>query len=142
MYYFAYGSNMNHEQMLENRCPGSKFISRARLSGYRLVYDGYSGKRKGPVANILEARETDIVWGGLFYITEKNLEELNHYEDFPKSYNRDIFNVTDDDGNIFEAHIYFRKGKKEGKPSEEYRDIIRQGASDCGLPETYISSNI
>lgn len=61
MYYFAFGSNMNHKQMKE-RCPNSKFIKRVYLENYKFVYDGYSYTRRGPVANIVESQE-EIVWG-------------------------------------------------------------------------------
>ena len=54
MYYFAYGSNMNHEQM-KKRCPSGKFITRALLSGYKYVYDGYSSSGKGAVSNIIKS---------------------------------------------------------------------------------------
>jgi cation transport regulator ChaC len=43
MYYFAYGSNMYHDQM-HQRYP-NKHIKRAYLKGYKFVYDGNSSKR-------------------------------------------------------------------------------------------------
>lgn len=70
--YYAYGSNMNHKQMKE-RCPDSRFLKRVYLKGYRFVYDGYSVIRKGPVANIIETKNgDDVVWGGLFEISEND----------------------------------------------------------------------
>ncbi len=70
MYYFAYGSNLNHKQM-NCRCPENKFIERAFLDNYRFVYDGYSNKWEGAVANILESVDS-IVWGGLYKETQRN----------------------------------------------------------------------
>ncbi len=72
MYYFAYGSNMNHKQM-KKRYPNSKFIKRAFLEGYEFVYDGYSAILKGAVANIIKS-PSDKVWGGLFEINEDDLK--------------------------------------------------------------------
>ena len=60
--YFAYGSNMNHEQMML-RCPSAIFLKRARLENHKFVYDGYSKKRNGAVANIIKS-SGDIAWGG------------------------------------------------------------------------------
>ncbi len=59
MKYFAYGSNMNHKQM-KQQCPESKFLKRAYLDDYSLIYDGYSKSRDGAVANIIKS-ENDRV---------------------------------------------------------------------------------
>lgn len=48
MYYFGYGSNINHEQM-KIRCPNAKFIKKVFLKNYKFVYDGYSKSHKGAV---------------------------------------------------------------------------------------------
>lgn len=142
MYYFAYGSNMNHQQM-KKRCPNSRFIKRAFLERYKFVYDGYSSTRNGAVANVIETgRKDDIVWGGLFEINEDNLSALDCYEGYPKSYDRKNTEVKDDDGKCYDAIIYFRTGKSEGKASQEYRNIVIQGAKDCGLPIEYIKNNL
>ena len=74
MYYLAYGSNMNFEQM-NMRCPGNKFLGPARLNDYKLIFDGESRSWGGAVANIIES--TDVtVWGGLYEISEANLAAL------------------------------------------------------------------
>ena len=37
MLYFAYGSNLNHQQM-ENRCDGAKYFKSHTLKGYKLCF--------------------------------------------------------------------------------------------------------
>lgn len=86
MLYFAYGSNMNHMQMRQ-RCPSSKYIKRVCLKDYKFVYDGYSSKRGGAVANVVKLRD-NVVWGGLFEINKDNLAALDCYEGYPDSYDR------------------------------------------------------
>ena len=135
MLYFAYGSNMNHEQM-KQRCPSSKFIKRASKKGYKFVYDGYSTKWKAAVANIVKSKG-NIVWGGLFKINKDNLAALDCYEGYPKTYNRKIMRVKDTKGNVSEAIAYLRIGENLGRPRQDYRKIIIQGAKDCGLPAKY-----
>jgi len=135
-YYFAYGSNMNFKQMKE-RCPDARFLKRAYLEGYRFVYDGYSKTRKGAVANIVEA-EGKEVWGGLFEVSEECIKSLDSYEGYPISYKRKVLTVKDDKGNTYEAIVYLREPQQKGKPSEEYRKMVLEGAKDCGLPEEYI----
>jgi len=142
MSYFGYGSNMNHQQM-KRRCPGSKFITRVRLDGFRFGYDGHSTIRGGAVANILESSVPGaMVWGGLFEVTEPDLAILDRYEGYPRSYRRIIVTVRDDRGVTYEAIVYCRTGEVPGEPSEKYRAVIIQGAKDCGLPDTYITSTL
>ena len=38
MYYFAYGSNLNHYQMKSIRCIGSKYIQNTFLQDYQLSF--------------------------------------------------------------------------------------------------------
>ena len=138
MHYFAYGSNLNHEQM-KKRCPDSKFIKRAKLVGYKLIYDGYSKKWEGSVANIIPSRG-DLVWGGLYEISMDDRDALDYYEGYPKSYDRKEFEVKDDLDKSYIAYIYFREGKQLGQPSAKYCEVIKIGAKDCGLPQDYMTS--
>jgi len=140
MYYFAYGSNLSHKQMSE-RCPGSKFIKKVFLKGYKFVYDGCSKKWKQAVANIIESPD-DGVWGGLFEITEKHLKTLDKYEGYPHSYQRKETNVEDKSGNVYSAIIYYRTGKEPGEPNPKYRQIVTIGAKDCGINDNYIHNVI
>jgi len=140
MYYFAYGSNMNHEQM-KKRCPSSKFIRRVFLESYRFVYDGNSSTRRGAVANIIQS-EDNFVYGGLFEINEDNLSALDCYEGYPNSYDRKEIEIKDDEGRTYKAVTYLRSGELMSKPSEDYRKIVKQGARDCNLPDEYIRDNL
>lgn len=144
--YFGYGSNMNFKQM-QNRCPKYKFIDKAYLEYYKFVYDGYSDKRKGPVANVIKD-DRNRVWGGIFEITLKELCHLNCKEGFynkndtRNSYDRDFFRFYFENNEPYCAFIYHRKSKKISTPSEEYRNIIIEGARNCNLPEDYIKNNL
>jgi len=140
MLYFAYGSNMNHEQM-KNRCPSAVFIQASKLNNYKFVYDGHSSTRSGAVANITE-KKGNIVMGGLFEINNADLVSLDGYEGYPNSYDRKIVEVVGNDKKNYKAIAYYRIGKTIGEPSLSYRECILQGAKDCGLPESYIKDNI
>lgn len=60
--YFAYGSNINLNQMAR-RCPGAEVIGPATLNGYRLAFRAQSG-----VATIIPA-PTKQVKGLLWRLT-------------------------------------------------------------------------
>jgi len=130
-----------HHQQIQERCLGSKFIKRVFLKGYKFVYDGYSKKRAGSVANIVKS-EGDTVCGGLFEIKKEHLKSLDGYEGEPYSYSRKEFNIEDEDSNNITAIVYFREGRELGTPSELYRKIVIQGARDCGLSDKYIADNL
>lgn len=142
LYYFAYGSNMSHEQM-KRRCPGSRFIKKVYLENAKFVYDGESitwGDKA--VANVISS-EGSVVWGGLFEINEEHLSDLDiRYEGFPDSYGKGKVEVKDDENNVYKAWIYFRIGQKNGAPILKYQNKIKTGAKDCNLPEEYIKMNL
>lgn len=140
MLYFAYGSNMNHDQM-RHRCKGAKFIAKAYLENYAFVYDGYSSARYGAVANIIP-EEGIVVWGGLWEIGDDDLTRLDSYEGYPFSYDRKDVVVKDEAGREYHAFLYFRKHRNPGTPSDYYRSVVIEGARDCGLSEDYIDENL
>ncbi len=137
--YFAYGSNMNFLQMRE-RCPGSSFIGKATLDSFKFVYDGTS-KKGGAVANIVKEGD-EFVLGGLYKINDSHLKSLDDYEGYPTSYDKKEFLVQTEDNKTFSAIMYLRTGKQVGEPRSQYRQIVLQGAKDCGLSEEYIQRYI
>ncbi|MCX8093903.1 MAG: gamma-glutamylcyclotransferase [Candidatus Goldbacteria bacterium] len=139
-YYFAYGSNMNHKQMQE-RCPEAKFICKGILKGYGFVYDGYSSKRNGAVANIVK-NEKKQVEGGIFLISEQNEKALDKKEGYPINYYKKDVYIQTEEGETIQALVYLREPQKPGQPSEEYRNTILEGAKNCNLSEEYIKNNL
>ena len=78
-YYFAYGSNMNLDQMAY-RCPAASVVENVKLEGYRLTFCG-RGKGSG-VATILP-EEGSQVEGVLWKITPECEKSLDFYEGYP-----------------------------------------------------------
>ena len=94
MYYFAYGSNMNWEQM-QRRCPSAKFICVAQLRDYRFAIARHSRLRKCGTSNVL-AENGCVVWGIVYDIDEHDLEILDDFED---GYRKEkVFVYAQDDG--------------------------------------------
>src|ERR1700720_4581675 len=76
---FAYGSNMDLQQMKERR-PDSdleSFIAEAR--NWALCFPRESDKRKGGVGSI-EGRQGASVWGVVFTVSERDLARLDRRE--------------------------------------------------------------
>lgn len=147
VYYFAYGSNMEHKQMTDRCGKDCKFIKKVYLKDYEFRYDGHSKTRKGAVANVINA-EGKKVWGGLFEISQRCLSQLDTYEGFhgkgslKNSYDRKEMEVHDTAGKAYVAFVYFRTDKIEGTPSNDYRETVLRGAHNCDLPEEYIHDYI
>ncbi|KAJ5210222.1 hypothetical protein N7491_010029 [Penicillium cf. griseofulvum] len=95
-YYFAFGSNMSLTQMAE-RCPGSTFIGKATLRGYKWQIN------QRHVANIVKVTEDvssgpadqgDVVEGLVFSITDKDRRTLDRKEGIKLGvYERVVLNV-------------------------------------------------
>ena len=78
MYYFAYGSNFSHEQMVR-RCPDSKPGFIASLTNYNLIFAGWSRKWRGGVASIKRAGGEKVI-GAVYEISERDLRLLDRME--------------------------------------------------------------
>ena len=60
MFYFSYGSNLNHNQMKEVRCKGSLFIEPYILNGYKLIFSNRNPNNKYGHANIEKVKNFNI----------------------------------------------------------------------------------
>lgn len=136
IHYFAYGSNMNHEQMKE-RCNNPVFICKGFLENYDFVYDGYSTTKNGSAANIIP-KEGSIVWGAIWLIDEGDIKRLDEEEDYPYVYKIEKVIVKDDENKEYKEWVYLRDKKDLGNPSYEHGCSVIEGARQYNLPDDYI----
>jgi len=136
MKYFAYGSNLNENQ-LQHRCPNSQYLGKAHLDGYRLTFDLYSSNWGGGVADVVEDKNSKV-WGLLYELTDEDLKSLDGYEGHPNFYKRRAVNVIDMKGKNVEAITYEVVNKKSFiPPADEYLDLIKKAAEKYNFPEDY-----
>jgi len=153
---FAYGSNMNPEDV-SNWLKGSDYdpqrisklienlIKSAKvgvLEGYELVWNYYSSTRGGGAVNIQE-RVRKEVWGVTYEADEEWQGIFDKKEGYPNFYRRIKARVKLKNGELVECFAYKVRKEKESSsldvwPTEEYRNIIIQGAKRWGLPGEYI----
>ena len=88
MLYFAYGSNLNWNQMLEGRCPGAKFITKYNLNCYNLIFNNSNPNRILGHAKIKKKKNSKVP-GAIWDITKQNEIILDSYETVPKSYQKE-----------------------------------------------------
>lgn len=122
VFYFAFGSNMDDEQMAR-RCPNATPSSMATLQGHRLVFRGPSQSRGGGVASVDSAPERQVR-GLLWRLSEADLLTLDRLEGAPQWYKRSTALVTTSDGPR-EAILYRLPSEVlEMVPTDDYYDQI------------------
>ncbi|MBI4461587.1 MAG: gamma-glutamylcyclotransferase [Acidobacteria bacterium] len=137
VWYFAYGSNMFHQQV-KQRAGKPKEEKSARLEGYGLNFDKIARGGTG-TANISLA-PGKVVWGVLYRLTEQQLKALDRFEGVPEHYRRSEVSVVDGEGKKIAAQVYLaRKVRKGLKPDRQYLQRIVQGAEEHNLPADYIA---
>jgi len=129
MKYFAYGANMDPENMKER---GVSFSKReyATLEGWKLKFNKIACDDPNEGYANIERDEESIVEGILYEISESDIEKLDEYEGYPKHYKRIKLRVRLKDGSRVEAFAYIANPSKtkEGlKPSGEYLNHLLKG---------------
>ena len=131
--YFAYGSNMNLEQM-KSRCQNNwSKISNGILKNYEFGFD------KSGYANIKETQDKEVI-GVLYSLTQPCLDSLDGYEGYPNHYNRKTVSITGLENKItYQAWIYIQpKENFNGIANKPYLDTIITGGKENNLPKDWI----
>ena len=130
--YFAYGSNMNKEHMLE-RCPNAIPIRPLELPDWELCFRF--------VADI-QPNEGESVYGALWSITPECIKTLDTYEGFKESgkglYKKLELKVPKCRG--YSMMVYWMDSELLYPPEETYLESIAQGYMDFGYNPTTVLS--
>lgn len=133
-YYFAYGSNMLPECLIE-RIGKFHTAFKAVFPRHKFIYNKKSidGTAK---ANV-ESDDDAEVHGVCFEIDESDLAILKKYEG---GYDQRNIEIVTDNGNITQAVTYISTSTDTSLiASEEYKNIVRKGAEHWGLSKSYMS---
>ncbi len=127
MFYFAYGSNLNHFQM-KRRCKDSIFLKKINLKDFRLTF-----RSKYRAADI-EYKKGSLVPGGLFEISKNDEKKLDVYEDYPILYKKFYFKYYD------KRIMTYTMVKKTSFmfPTKRYLDVVTRGYKDCKIDNKYL----
>ena len=131
MLYFAYGSNLNHHQMKNIRCLGSKYLKTIFLKNYKLSFCHPNKLNKYGYANIVK-KKGSIVPGAIWKITKKHEKILDGYEEFPNSYQKKYFYLNGKKIMFYIMNKCFIK-----KPSNSYVNTVKEGYKDCNVDAKY-----
>ena len=147
MLYFAYGSNMNWDQM-RDRCQSIRFDSIVKAEGYRLAFTRFSKNRQCGVADIVASAGSDV-WGVVFEIPDDEVNVLDKSEGYSRgrareknAYERrqlDVFRQGSNASPITVwTYVVVNNLKSPPKPSAEYKATILAGARYWKLPADYV----
>lgn len=147
--YFAYGSNLNLNQMEER---GTKVHSteKAELPGWKLAFTYHSENKDGGVLDIIPGDEDDVVQGVVYHLDIQSLRKLDQFEGRDVRDNREIgayrrqFIPVKLENNCKTVLTYVVNRTPEYKrevyfpPSDDYIDTVIQGAKDHDLSQDYL----
>ena len=131
MLYFAYGSNLNHHQMKNIRCLGSKYLKTIFLKNYKLTFCHPNKSNKYGYANIAKKKGSQVP-GAIWEITKKHEKLLDRYEEFPYSYQKKYFYLNGKKTMFYIMNKFFIK-----KPPKSYINTIKEGYKNCNIDIKY-----
>ena len=129
--YFAYGSNMDEEQM-KDRCPSAELIGKVLLKHYKFELDSEG------VATIVPCSNSKVE-GLLWRINEDDEQSLDRYEGVNYGcYRKETIELLHE-GYIYNALAYIsNRGKNTGIQRTGYMEKILHAAKEHSFSQEYI----
>jgi gamma-glutamylcyclotransferase len=139
--YFAYGSNMNWQQM-KKRCLSARFVSIALLPEYKLAFTRESINRGCGVADVVR-EPGQKVWGVVYQLSHFDMEKLDLSEGYKigrqkNSYWRRECQVLQNQRPLTVFTYFGEPQLVPPGPNAEYKTLIVSGARYWNLPDDYI----
>lgn len=134
--YIAYGSNMNTQQMLGDRCPSAKYLGVSSLDGYRLLF---RANKAGNVYATVEGSTGSSVPVVLWAIDKECEDTLDAREGFHRydpssSYYLKKTTTVDFNGETVPGIVYVMTNYgREGRPTDAYFNRILSGYQEHGI---------
>ena len=144
MRYFAYGSNLDPEQMAD-RCPTAAFLHRALLVDFELAFTRWSPRRRCGVADVV-ARPGGHVWGVVYTMSEAAGLRLDGFEGYAPGRARNGYArvertvaIEGDPHRPLTVATYevVERAPEPFAPSDDYLGHLVRGAAHWGLPDAY-----
>lgn len=125
MYYVAYGSNINLEQMAY-RCPNSHVVGVGKIPNYKLVFNFH--------ADVIPF-DGDYTLVLIWEINDSDWRNLDRYEGYPKYYIKKVVKVENEKGETIDAIVYVMADDRKGfdLPSRDYFRTIKNGYIENGM---------
>jgi cation transport regulator ChaC len=135
--YFAYGSNMDVEEV-RSSCPGAELrCTPARLDGYEFDFRRLSQRRQGGASDIVRRANANL-FGCVWEIPVAERAALDRREGVPNAYRPLTVTLSTARGHI-RAFTYTAANKAPDPvpPTAEYAQLILNAARERRLPLDY-----
>lgn len=135
--YFAYGSNLDVQQMHGRCAEAVSLVASGCLRGYALAFNAYASSWGGGVADVVVAPQQEV-WGLVYEVSLAGLERLDVYEGYPHLYTRFQGAIGTSQGVLTDVWIYTVVNKRDFiPPSQEYLGILQRAARCFDFPAAY-----
>ncbi len=131
-YYFAYDLDMDVNRV-QARCPGAKFVRKAKLPYYKPEFVEYPGAK--PIIDLVPDEKKEI-WGALYFVQDIDVAQLDLGMD--KNRTRRLLPVWDSDNRTYAAYVYATD--LEGNivpPDKDYHEKILNLSRMVEVPDKY-----
>jgi gamma-glutamylcyclotransferase (GGCT)/AIG2-like uncharacterized protein YtfP len=137
--HFGYGSNMS-EAYMKQYTPSLRYVMNAQLPNFEIQFRKYSENMGGGISSIID-KPGGMVYGVLYWIPKKEIEELDILEDVPLGiYKRETFQVLGEDGDWYEADLYrVTEPKGPYEPAKQYLDLMIAGSTEHNINPEWIA---
>jgi gamma-glutamylcyclotransferase (GGCT)/AIG2-like uncharacterized protein YtfP len=132
--YFAYGSNLDAEQMAR-RCPSASALFRAFLPHHRLDFTYFSTRWSGGAADVVP-HFGEQVWGIVYALDAAELVRLDRFEG---GYQRVFLSVRDEEAREHRVVSYQIQIKRSFPPTSSYLEKLLVWGEHWSLPEAYLT---
>lgn len=147
MLYFAYGSNMDWQQMRQ-RCPSARFQCIAVLADHKLAFTRFSKGRGCGVADCTPSKGSRV-WGVVYQVDEADIGSLDKHEGYRPGGRREDNCYVREERHVWRdakaddpvaVQVYFAI-PQEGRflPNGDYRQLLVNGAKSWHLPSDYMA---
>ena len=133
MNYFAYGSNMDVQQMAV-RCPDAVVVGTACLPGHRFLINTHG------VATVVPS-QGEVVYGVLWEISKADEASLDHYEGVASGFYRKLTaRVRHPIRTEADALVYVASDERPGLARPGYLERVVLAGEHHRLPADYIAA--
>lgn len=130
VYYFAYGSNMSYER-INSRVRGIKKVGTWMLKDWDMHFN--CGHYTHSYANIFESVGKNV-YGVLYEVSDKEIDKLDGYENYPHNYEKRYF--VHGDGSIIYTYVSVSNKSwfgSEARPTIDYLNYLLEGTKENKL---------
>ena len=137
--HFGYGSNMS-EAYMKQYTPSLKYVMNAQLPNFEIQFRKYSEDMGGGISSIID-KPGGMIYGVLYWIPKKEIEELDILEDVPLGiYKRETFQVLGEDGQWYAADLYrVTEPKGPYEPASKYLDLMIAGSTEHDINPEWVA---